>query len=428
MSEQEHNRPGTPGPPPPAPLPPEANPYGQGPAQGNQWGQQQPNPNPYGQGPAQGNQWGQQQPNPWAQQNPWAQPNPWGGAYPSPGSVPQPPAGYLPPPKPGIIPLRPLGLGEILDGAFRACRRSAGATFGSSLLIQAVITVVGIVLGFVFSDSFIEPTPYMSDAEAMSSALGIFSLFGWLTLGTVAGSLLIQGVMVIATARAVLNLKTGFGQVWRILRPRLLPLAGLVLLMIAAPAVAITVLVFLFAALVSLLDTAGIVITVIGSVAAVAAMIWVSVKLTLAPAIIVQEGTGVFRSLARAWQVTRTNWWRVFGILLLTGLIVSVLMQVLSVPLTLVSALAFGASGDPALATVGVVVASAGTLLIAGVAYAFQSAVTSLVYVDLRMRREGFDVALMREQENPRIKDPDFLPGRAAPVPSGGSYPGSGAA
>ena len=425
MSDQGHNgpdsgpgfpgagRPGADGQPDSAFPPPPAYPY---PPSG---AQQQPPANPY-----QANPW--EQPNPWGQQNPWAQQNPWGQAYPAPAGGPLPPAGYAPPPKPGIIPLRPLGLGEILDGAFRACRRSPGATFGSALLIQAVIAVVAVVLGFVFSGSFVEPTPAMSDSEALSSAVGILSLVGWLTLGTVAGGLLIQGILVISTARAVLDLKSGFGQTWRILRPGLLRLTGLVVLMVAAPAVAITLLVLLFAALIALLDGAGIVIVVLASLASLAAMVWVSVKLAVTPAVIILEGTGVFRSIARAWQVTRANWWRVFGILALTGLIVSVLLQVLSIPFSLIVNLSVIQSPDAAVAVIGPVIAAAGSLLVAGVAYAFQSAVTSLVYVDLRMRREGFDVALMREQENPGIKAPDFLPGRNAPAMPGGPYAGSG--
>ena len=35
-------------------------------------------------------------------------------------------------PKPGIVPLRPLGVGEILDGAFTSMRRYPKATLGLS--------------------------------------------------------------------------------------------------------------------------------------------------------------------------------------------------------------------------------------------------------------------------------------------------------
>ncbi|MDK1327161.1 hypothetical protein [Arthrobacter sp. zg-Y1143] len=342
-----------------------------------------------------------------------------------------PPGAYMPPPKPGIVPLRRLGVGEILDGAFRACRRSAAATFGSALLIQAFIALVTVILGFIFGDQIvIDPVTGdlsdagMSDDEVLGSTLSILSLFGWVALGNTAGALLIQGLMVIPVARAVLNLKTGFGQTWRILGPVLLRLAGLILLLMAAFLAVFTLLVLLFSLVIYMLGDAGIVVTVLGSLASIALLAWVSVKLMVAPAVLVLEGTGVFRSLARAWQVTRTNWWRVFGVLLLTGLITSVLMQVLSVPLGLITSLSLGA--DPANSGTFALLMTALSLLVAGIAYTFQGAVTALLYVDLRMRREGFDIALMREQENPRIQDPDFLPGRAAPAAPGGTYPGPG--
>ena len=51
-------------------------------------------------------------------------------------------------PQPGVVPLRPLALGELLDGAIKIIRRYPRPTLGLSAAIAAVVTVlnVGLVL------------------------------------------------------------------------------------------------------------------------------------------------------------------------------------------------------------------------------------------------------------------------------------------
>ena len=61
------------------------------------------------------------------------------------------------------------------------------------------------------------------------------------------------------------------------------------------------------------------------------------------------------------------------------------------------------------------------------IGYAFQATVTALLYIDLRMRREGFDVALMKDQELAGSETPDTVPGRTqgpGPAPGQGTWPG----
>ncbi|HYZ54359.1 MAG TPA: hypothetical protein VE733_12795, partial [Streptosporangiaceae bacterium] len=83
-------------------TPPGPGPYGQ------------PGPDPYGQpGPGPHGQWG-------------ATPYGYSPRY-------APPA-----PKPGVIPLRPIGLSEILDGAFTAIRRNPRATLGVGAIIMTI--------------------------------------------------------------------------------------------------------------------------------------------------------------------------------------------------------------------------------------------------------------------------------------------------
>lgn len=359
---------------------------------------------------------GAQQPpaNPWAQPQQgsgWASPNPYaaaGLAYPQ-------PQGYTPPPKPGIIPLRPLGLGEMMDGAFQACRRNVLAAFGNSLLIQGIITALTVGLGFGMISTFEDAAlSGASDDELTGPVLGALSGFAGLGIVSLVGVMVVQGLLVVPVVRATLNLRTGFSQMWRIARQSILRLAGLALVLLAASAVAVTVLVLLFSLIIYLLGDAGIAVVVIAVLGLAAVTAWVSVKLALAPAALVLEGTGIFRSIARSWQLTGRNWWRTFGILILTSMIVGILTQILTLPFSFVIGFATASTEEPAALVASSVLLIAVTLLVSAVGYAFQGAVTALLYVDLRIRREGFDLALMKDQEGPHLKDPDFLPGRHA--------------
>lgn len=395
-------RPPTPfGQPDPLPSPPPA------------WGSSGPPHNPW---EHQGQQWGSpgmQQPGQpgWSGQ-PQQPGQPWG----SPGFPQQ--SGWTPPPKPGVIPLRPLGLGELLDGAFQACRKNAAATFGIALLIQAVISVLALFVTRGILSPELLGGDFSTDAE-LSEEL-IFPTLTSTTLLTVAavvGVLLLQGVLVLPVARSILNLKTGFAQTWKLSSRSLLPLAGLGVLLTALVLAGLVAFAFLLVLIVDVLGAAGIPVVILGVLALIAVFLWLGVKLALAPAALVLERVGIFASLRRSWQLTRRNFWRSLGILALTALLVGIVSSVITTPVTLLISFvgAFGSGGEPGPGTTAALLAVnvAVTAFFSAIGYAFQAAVTSLLYVDLRIRREGFDLELMKQQElvgGPA--DADLVPGR----------------
>ena len=64
--------------------------------------------------------------------------------------------------------------------------------------------------------------------------------------------------------------------------------------------------------------------------AALLAMIWVGVRLTLVPVLLVSQSLTIRGALARSWRLTRGSWWRIFGIVLVVALVVSVLGGIVS--------------------------------------------------------------------------------------------------
>ncbi|MEK8228082.1 hypothetical protein NKG05_21340 [Oerskovia sp. M15] len=98
---------------------------------------------------------------------------------PQPGYGPPAFAGmpYVPPAsKPGIIPLRPLSLGEIFDGAFGAIRSNPKVMLGMSATVIAVATIVGMALGALVSGIF-APQIAQLESELGSDAAGITEIF-----------------------------------------------------------------------------------------------------------------------------------------------------------------------------------------------------------------------------------------------------------
>lgn len=361
---------------------------------------------------------------PYAPRVPW-QGNQQGG----PQYVPHPPQ-YTAPPKPGVIPLRPLGLGEILDGAFQACRKNPLATFGNAILLQGLVALVSVLLLGNLLSSFEVLESASPSSENLIGAFASFGVFASVA-GVVSGValLLLQGILVIPIARAVINQKTSFGQAWRLARGRILPLLGFGLLAFFAGLVGFGLLVAISAIAIAGLQEYSAWLIVPLALGAVGALVWVSVKLVVAPAALMLERQGPLGAIKRSWLLTRRTWWRTFGIVLLTTLIVSIITSVISTPLTFALTLLFGFSASAsatadALDSLPLLAATqAITALFAAIGYAFQSGVTSLLYVDLRIRREGFDVVLLREHEQASAGRADTVPGGTSSFgyPAGGS-------
>lgn len=381
-------------------------------------------------------------PQEWGQGNrpQWGQNQQWPGAQPVEGGGqgwPAPPAGnvqgYHAPPKPGIIPLRPLGLGEILDGAFQACRRNPLATFGTAILFQVVVAVITVLLTFGLTGSLATFDPAVaSAAELTGLAASVLSIGSVLVLLTTAGVLILQGVLIIPIARAVLNERTGFAALWKLAARRILPLVGLGALLLLLWAVSLAVLILILVGLALVLQDAAVAFVVIGILVAVAAAVWLNIKWVMAPAALMLEGVGPIAALRRSWTLTSGNWWRTFGILVLTSIIVSIITQVVAAP---ISFLAFGFGSfttDPLSAEAALLeslpillVTQAVTAIFTAIGFAFQAGVTALLYVDLRIRREGFDIVLLRENESRAKGNYAPIPGQSGGGNFGRPYPGS---
>jgi hypothetical protein len=456
-----HQRPAQPSPPVP-PTSPQGWP-GTPPASASPSGPATSGPAPSGQSPSPGSTY---PPSPYGQ-SPYGQfPS---GAYgpatqQSPYGYGQQPGYMTPSRRPGIIPLTPLALGDLLSGSFAAIRRNAAAVVGTALIVALIEAAVALAATNFFYDLF--------DAILSAEAAGLDPFdgdpltnpvfgqaFGGLGLVLAGGlvtslaQLIVFGVLAVVILRASAGLKTSLGQAWRLTGRQVWTLMALGL-------------VYLAAGLLSGVAFIGVLIALIGAAAAGDAVtaglmglllfvlsvglsvlwVWLTVKFLLAPAAAAVELKGPWRSLGRSWSLTRGHWWRTFGVVLLVAVIIGVVSSVLTTPLSMVSGLTTPTTDTESMqemlsagrlwANISVVVSA----LVNALALAYLSCLVALVYVDYRIRHESFDLELGAAADRTGLGDDerfstvqdvqaaagtdDLVPGRAAGAVPPHHHPG----
>jgi hypothetical protein len=346
-------------------------------------------------------------------------------------------------PKPGVIPLRPLGVGELLDGAFTSIRRNPRATLGIAALLltaSAVITttVSLFLVHYVGSVKLPSPGQQLTNAQATHLLTRILEVLAPTAAVSAVLAFIVDtvltGLLTVVIGRLVLGHKITAGEAWRIARPRIPALIGATLLipliLIGVWAVYAVVLVIL-----ALAHAPGAligVLAVLGAIAAIVLTIWFTIMFRMAGPAVVLEREGPARALARSWRLVRGSFWRVLGITLLSGLIVLVTAGILQIPFGVLAALAGGGNsllpgtgGNVA----GILISAVGGVVAGAVARPISAGVAVLLYVDLRMRREGLDLVLQTAAGTEPTGD-EFAslwrPGARAAQPGAG--PGDGAA
>ena len=375
------------------------------------------------------------------------------GGYGPPGAPPSYPRWQSQPqaPKPGVIPLRPLGVGEILDGAFTSIRRNPRATLGIAALLLTASAVITTTLSLIlvhYVGTVNLPSPGQQLTTEQASRL--LTRLAEVLAPTAAVSIVLAfivdtvltGMLTVVIGRSVLGHKITAGEAWQIARPRMAALIGATLL-IPLILIGLWVAYAIVLVILAVLHAPGGLIgglAALGAIAGIILTIWFTVMFRMAAQAVVLERAGPVRALGRSWRLVRGSFWRVFGITLLAGLIVVVTAGVLQIPFSLLAALAGGGhsllpatSGSVA----GILISAVGGVVAGAVARPISAGVAVLLYVDLRMRREGLDLVLQTAAAGGNSSTGDefaslWRPGGgaaatvAAPQPGPGAAPGQG--
>lgn len=333
-------------------------------------------------------------------------PPPPGYGAPPPGYGAPPPPGYGGPPpgqggyggwspypaaapRPGVVPLRPLGLGDIFDGAIKTIRANPQATLGLGFLVGAIFLIPSVLVALWLQ----QRTTVTGSTDQELTALAIETLP---TIASGLGGLLLSGFIVYVVSQAVLGAKAGIGQTWRETRARLLPLIGVNILTYLIVVAVFFVIIFIpivimaaAGATAEAAQTAAVPLMLLGLIV----VVWFVVRLSMAGPATVLERLGVGASLGRSWRLTSGSpFWRILGITLLAALVAGVVALVLSIPVGVVLT-EVDPSGTSALSTA---VLNLVQLVVGAVTTPFTAGVACLLYLDQRIRREALDVTLAR--------------------------------
>jgi hypothetical protein len=263
--------------------------------------------------------------------------------------------------------LRPLGVGEVLDASFKVVRQSFKTLVMCVLVVALPLNIVNTLIAASTSenpfnlDIEIDGTSASSDVSSGTAAAG-----GLLT-GLL--SLVLTTLAAAACYRAVSAAYLGENPTWqdslRFAAQRLGPLVWLSILYVIA--------------------------LIIPFILLILPGIWLAVAWSLSYPALLHEGLGGSKALGRSFKLVRGRWWPTFGALLVMYLIVIVISAVLG--FILGAALISNLDNEALAAVLYTLVNTASSL----VTLPLVAAVVTIIYFDLRVRKEGFDLQMLAQ-------------------------------
>ncbi|MBF1736842.1 MAG: glycerophosphoryl diester phosphodiesterase membrane domain-containing protein [Trueperella pyogenes] len=311
--------------------------------------------------------------------------------------------------QPGIIPLRPLTVGELFNGAFQAVRVNPQTMFGFAFAIMAV---VGLVQAFFASSSTSSLTRALSSGDAndlvysLGNSMGSFVTSGLTLLATA----FLSGMLALTVWDAVLGRKSSPADAWHRFSPRFVPvlLATFLIGIIEFVAIVVILLVFMIPFVLVVVNaasarsydsaSAGIggafAIIFLMIVALIVIACFLTVKFAFTSSAVVLEGLGPVDAMKRSWSLSKGSFWRILGRIWLIGIVTGLISAVLG---GIVGAIL--GVGAAAADSVGMLVAFSAFLsaLLSAVVIPVQSSFYTLMYLDERMRKENLAPMIAQE-------------------------------
>jgi len=262
--------------------------------------------------------------------------------------------------------LRPLEIGEILDVGFKIYTRHFGLLLKTVALVVVPVQIIGglILLGSVddpgvITGDFASADPVADTTGAIANTLVTF-------VGGGLAQLVATATCVKAVSDAYLQQAPTAGGSLRFAGRRLHSLVWISILQ-------------------------GVLLLLAG-VALLLPAIWLYFAWSVAFPALLLEGHKGRKALGRSFRLVRRRWWPTFGVTLVAYLLAGVFQFLAGVVLGVVSVTSIG---DNLLATVAAVTAANSFAFL--IATPFTAAIVVLVFFDLRVRKEGLDIALLAE-------------------------------
>lgn len=287
--------------------------------------------------------------------------------------------------------LRPLSVGEILDRAFTLLRRR----FGTLVLITLICTAIPLLMTLRWFGRFsrMVGNDLTRFDTMMVEGVGSLLLLGLIMFIAIA---IANTAIVFVISETYLGRRLGIGDA---LGRTLRFLAQVILLALLQQIILIAVAVVMGIPLGVLapsgMATGSPVFLVVAMIFYFGVQVFMLVSFFVSlPALVLEPGVNAASALGRAWSLSTGNRWRIIGVLLVFMVIIIVIMIGVSV----VSGLALGFATGPATtgsATAGVLVTMGIMGILYIIAFTMVYCLQTVIYYDLRVRKEGFDLELL---------------------------------
>ncbi|MBX3001245.1 MAG: glycerophosphoryl diester phosphodiesterase membrane domain-containing protein, partial [Caldilineaceae bacterium] len=327
----------------------------------------------------------------------------------------------------------PLGLGDLLDRAFRLYR----ARFRLFLLTAAIFLIPFSLISGLLTGQFL--TGYMDAITAMTTTpddlpstvageffgivggffgvMFVFGIAGLLINAIVALALTTQGIAALHEEGLTVGegVRRGLRRFWSYIG---MSIAQFVLIFLATLAVLIPLFILIFAVIFAgaaigatafsdenIIGIIALVLVIIcgylvALILAVAPGIYLSARWIVATPSLLAEELGALDALRRSWRLTKKQGWRVVGYLILLYLITFV---VISLPVGLLQQVIIFTLPTSGLG-LATAVSTAISSIVTVVWTPFYTCAVVLLYYDLRVRAEGYDLDLRVQQLESQIQ------------------------
>lgn len=268
----------------------------------------------------------------------------------------------------GSSALRPLRVGEILDAGIKVYLSEARTLMGLTAVIVVPFQILSAaILLSTVSNSGEVPHGFTVGARQTSEHAASLGANAVLSITGLIIGLLTTAACVKAVSDVYLDQPTSVGTSLRFALRRLGSL------------------IWLQVVLVVLLTLAFLALVIPG--------IWLYAAWSVATPALLIEGYRGSRALNRSFRLVRGRWWATAGVLLVATVLTFVVSGVIQGVLV---GIAFASDSESIVLTVAVVSLAAAVASV--LTRPFQAAVTTVLYYDLRVRHEGYDVELLAKQ------------------------------
>lgn len=310
--------------------------------------------------------------------------------------------------KPGIIPLRPLTIGDLFSGAFEAIRSNPKVLFGFTIVIMLLVSLIASVSILFSGLGYESVTNAANDPQALQQSTTdqanalllqmISTMVQWLS--TFAGTSILTGLLAATVSQMTVGRNLTLSEAWAMTRKRLGSLIGSFALTALITATPIVLWIVAIIASIAVVENGNRDLWWLSTLAFFAIipifilMYFFQIKLLFAPMSAVLEEIGPVASLKRSWSLVKGEFWPTLGRYLLLNIIVGFIGGFVGFAIGLIGGLVTIAVTSDSSSPLGLAISMFFVMLGSGLLLPFSASFETLMYTDLRIRKENFAAVL----------------------------------